>query len=140
MEKLHPSPTDLESNLVCLRIDGLVTKSCALTPLDLAQLPRASVTEWLPDRRDGVTTQETWCGVRLLHVLRLARPLPIAQYGRVHAGHFVVPIALAAAGDALLVDSWNEQPLTRADGAPWRLNAPLFTIADVSCESIADGK
>ena len=78
MEEQHPSPTDLEANRLYLQIDGLVTKTCSLTPLDLARLPRESVTKWLPDLRDGVTTQETWYGVRLLDVLSLAQPsLPL---------------------------------------------------------------
>ncbi|MBX3013759.1 MAG: molybdopterin-dependent oxidoreductase [Caldilineaceae bacterium] len=104
-----------------LRIDGLVAQACHLTVQDLSLLPRESVTEWIPDLKDGVTVQETWSGVRLSMVLRMAQPLPTARYVRIHAGHFVVPIALAEVDAAILVDSWNGQPLTVAYGAPWRL-------------------
>lgn len=113
--------TGLGSNEPRLQIDGLVARACLLTSQDLAHLPCASVTEWLPNPYDGVTVQETWRGVRLIDVLHLAQPLPAAQYVRIHAGDFVVPIALFEANNALLVDRWNEQPLTVAYGAPWRL-------------------
>lgn len=115
------SLTGLGANQPCLQIDGLVARACILTSQDLAHLPRESATEWLPNPYDGVTVQETWRGVRLIDVLRLAQPLPAAQYVRVHAEAFIVPIALAEAENALLVDTWNGQPLTVAYGAPWRL-------------------
>jgi len=120
MDVLQQSPQNSKAQPT-LQIDGLVARACALTAQDLSWLPRERVTEWLPNPIDGVTTQESWRGVRLLDVLHFAQPLPTAHYVRVHAGHFVVPIALRAAADALLVDQWNDQPLTRAYGAPWRL-------------------
>lgn len=121
MDVPQQSVTGLGSNEPRLQIDGLVARACILTSQDLAHLPRESTTEWLPNPYDGVTVQETWRGVRLLDVLRLAQPLPAAQYVRVYAGAFVVPIAWAEAENALLVDTWNDQPLTVAYGAPWRL-------------------
>lgn len=121
MDVPQQSVTGLGSNEPCLQIDGLVAQPCFLTSQDLAPLPRASATEWLPNPDDGVTVQETWRGVRLIDVLGLAQPLPAAHYVRVHAGTFIVPIALAEAENALLVDTWNDQPLTVAYGAPWRL-------------------
>ena len=92
MDVPQQSVTGLGSNEPRLQIDGLVARACILTSQDLAHLPRESTTEWLPNPYDGVTVQETWRGVRLLDVLRLAQPLPAAQYVRVYAGAFVAPL------------------------------------------------
>jgi DMSO/TMAO reductase YedYZ molybdopterin-dependent catalytic subunit len=59
-----------------------------------------------------------------MDVLTLAHPLPTARYVRVHAGNYVVPIALTEAELALLADTLNEQPLAVEHGAPWRLALP----------------
>jgi DMSO/TMAO reductase YedYZ molybdopterin-dependent catalytic subunit len=107
-----------------LIIDGLVARPVQLAPVDLSDLPRASFAEELEDAKAGDAPTRRWLGPRLLDVLNLAEPLPTAQYVRVGAGAYIVPISWQQAEEALLADSLDGQPLTAAQGAPWRLTLP----------------
>ena len=113
-----------------LRVEGLGVEPRSLSPVDLAQLAKGSFTEDFHCEQQWTTPQQKWGGPRLLDVLNLVHPLPAAKYVRVHAGNYVVPIALAEAEQALLADTLNDQPLAVEHGGPWRLalpGAPCFT-------------
>jgi DMSO/TMAO reductase YedYZ molybdopterin-dependent catalytic subunit len=60
----------------------------------------------------------------LVDILALAEPLSAARYVRVCAGEYSVPVPLDQAGDALLCDMLEGQPLPLVHGAPWRLLWP----------------
>jgi len=107
-----------------LRIEGLVVEPRSLLPVELAQLARGSFTEDFHCEQHWTTPQQKWSGPRLIDVLNLVHPLPAAKYIRVHAGNYVVPIALSEAEQALLADTLNDQPLAVEHGAPWRLTLP----------------
>ena len=107
-----------------LSIAGLVSNPRLLTPADLATVPKASFTENFSCDEQWVATNQTWSGPRLLDVLNLVGLLPSANYVRVGAGEYVVPILLADAARALLADTLNDQPLALEHGAPWRLALP----------------
>lgn len=119
----HPVPrqaSQLAANPQ-LYIAGLVAKSGIITPADLAHLRRESFTEDFYCEQHWTTPQQKWSGPRLLDVLALAEVLPAARFVRVHAGNYVVPIALEEAKQALLAEALNDQPLRLEQGAPWRL-------------------
>lgn len=107
-----------------LRIEGLVAEPCTLAPVDLAALPKATFTEDFYCEQHWTAPQQKWSGPRLLDVLKLVQPLAAAKYVRVHAGNYVVPVALADAEQALLADTLNDEPLAVEHGAPWRLALP----------------
>jgi tRNA-Thr(GGU) m(6)t(6)A37 methyltransferase TsaA len=107
-----------------LLIGGLVARPSLLTAVELAVLPRASFVEALQDTAPGAASSRRWSGPRLIDVLKLTEPLPAARYVRVGAGDYVVPFSWQQAEEAILADSLDEQPLTVAQGAPWRLTLP----------------
>src|SRR5436190_149243 len=107
-----------------LRIEGLVVEPRSLSLVDLAHLARGSFTEDFHCEQHWTAPQQKWSGPRLVDVLSLVHPLPSAKYVRVHAGNYVVPLALADAEQALLADILNDLPLAVEHGAPWRLALP----------------
>lgn len=113
-----------------LRVEGLVAAPQSFSPTDLEDLSRSSFTEDFRCEKDWVVPQQKWGGVRLADLLKLATPLPTARYVRVHAGNYIVPLALEEAEDALLADTLNDQPLTVEHGAPWRL-----AVAGAACHT-----
>ncbi|MEZ4864436.1 MAG: molybdopterin-dependent oxidoreductase [Caldilineaceae bacterium] len=116
--------TQHDVTTAALSIAGLVLEPRLFYPADLFLLPRASFTETFSCDEQWATQSQTWAGPRLLGVLNLAGLLPQAKYVRVGAGEYVVPVLLAEAGQALLADTLNGQPLTPEHGAPWRLAWP----------------
>ncbi len=119
---VHPyrGPARGEAEAV-LRIDGLVRRPLEARAADLAGMSRIEHTEAFACEEGWTVPAVRWRGVRLADVVSLADPLPSARYVRVHAGGYVVPVELVAAGDALLCEEMNGQPLPAAHGAPWRL-------------------
>jgi DMSO/TMAO reductase YedYZ molybdopterin-dependent catalytic subunit len=108
-----------------LRIDGLV--QCAVhlrARTDLLGLPRIEHAEPFTCEEGWTVQSVRWKGVRLLDVIALAGSLPNARYVRVHAGDYVVPVALADAHAALLCDDMDGRSLPAVHGAPWRLLLP----------------
>ncbi len=122
----HPVPTAAREHAATpvLHVAGLVARPCALTPVDLAGVPRLSVAEAFTCEEGWSVPDLAWGGMRLADVLALARPLPAAQYVRVRSGEYAVPLPLDQAADALLCDTLNGAPLPVGHGAPWRLVWP----------------
>jgi DMSO/TMAO reductase YedYZ molybdopterin-dependent catalytic subunit len=107
-----------------LIIEGLVAKPQALTPQDVASLPRVSAFSLIQcDHRADAGNQD-WAGISLVDVIRLAQPQPEARYVRVHAQNYCVPFALDEIDQAILVESLDGEPLSKERGAPWRLFVP----------------
>jgi DMSO/TMAO reductase YedYZ molybdopterin-dependent catalytic subunit len=107
-----------------LIIEGLVAKPQALTPQDVASLPRVSAYSLIQcDHRADAGNQD-WAGINLAEVIRLAQPQPEARYVRVHAQNYCVPFALDEIDQAILVESLDGEPLSKERGAPWRLFVP----------------
>jgi DMSO/TMAO reductase YedYZ molybdopterin-dependent catalytic subunit len=122
----HPVP-DTAQRLAAapvLRIDGLVATPQRLEPADLALLRRVNYTADFYCDEQWVAQEQGWGGWRLAEVIQLAGPLPTAQYVRVQAENYAVPLLLTDAEEALLVDTLNGRPLTLEHGAPWRLLLP----------------
>jgi DMSO/TMAO reductase YedYZ molybdopterin-dependent catalytic subunit len=115
MENEQPTP---------LVIDGLVETPQTLMPDDLAMLARSSCTEDFYGGEKHTEPDQTWRGPTLLDVIRLAQPKPAAQFVRVHAPGYTIPLALSELERVLLAESLNGQPLTSERGAPWRLYVP----------------
>ena len=107
-----------------LRIDGLVARPLELSPTDLARLPRAVVEEPFVCEEGWSVPGLRWAGVQLADVLALAAPLPQASYVRASAAPYVAPVPLSEAGNAVLADALNGEPLSIEHGAPWRLVLP----------------
>jgi DMSO/TMAO reductase YedYZ molybdopterin-dependent catalytic subunit len=121
----HPVPAAVQGrDAVVLRVDGLVAAPRTLTAGDLAALPRVDLAEPFVCEEGWQVPGLRWRGVRLGDVLALARPLASAGHVRAYAGEYAVPLALDAAQDALLAEALNDEPLTLAHGAPWRLVVP----------------
>lgn len=113
-----------------LQIGGLVAQPRTLTPADLAALPRTHLADPFTCEEGWSVPGLRWQGVRLSAVLALANPLPNARYVRICSGEYAVPVPLDQAGDALLADWLNGEPLQLEHGAPWRLvlsGAQCFT-------------
>jgi DMSO/TMAO reductase YedYZ molybdopterin-dependent catalytic subunit len=102
-----------------LRVDGVVDHPLALSFADLRDLPESDhvldVSRFQPSRRgDGVTLEA---------LLRLARPLPEANYLTLHATrddfHVSVPLAPVRA-EGIVVYRVGDAPLTVEAGGPIR--------------------
>lgn len=111
-----------------LTIDGHVERPITLSYDDLLALPQAKqvsdfhcVTGWSVD-------DVRWGGVRFADLLDLVRPLPgAAGLQFTSAEKFYVDtltLDQAAAADAMLAHSMDDQPLTRPHGAPVRVVMP----------------
>ncbi len=119
----HPIPEGVRRAVQMGRlvVDGLVEQASAFSPADLAGLPRAELTEPFICEEGWQVPRLTWCGVRLLDVLAIAQPRAEAHWLRVSAGEYAVPLSLEEAGQAILADELNGQPLSLSHGGPWRL-------------------
>jgi DMSO/TMAO reductase YedYZ molybdopterin-dependent catalytic subunit len=104
-----------------LHIDGLVRSPRFYHRAELAALPRVRVVE---EMHTTSAPPREWSGVRLWDVLQLAGVLPEANYVRVMADGYGVPLLLPDAQQAILADSLDGHPLTAEQGAPWRLYVP----------------
>lgn len=123
----HPVPPAMQARAAAgaaLRIDGLVAEPRAFASADLAALPRVDLAEPFVCEEGWQVPGLCWRGVRLGDLLALARPLSAARHVRVYAGEYAVPLALDAAGDAVLAEALNGEPLSVEHGAPWRLVVP----------------
>jgi len=107
-----------------LRIDGLVSRSLDLRVSDIAVLPRVEHVEAFTCEEGWTVPAVRWRGMRLADVVALAQPLPSARYVRVHAGDYIIPVALNDSPTIFLCDEMNGRPLAAAHGAPWRLLVP----------------
>jgi DMSO/TMAO reductase YedYZ molybdopterin-dependent catalytic subunit len=122
----HPIPDSARAAAgnATLLIQGLVERPLALRAADLADLPRATLSDDFVCAEGWSVADLRWEGVRLSQVLALAGPLPEAGYIRVYAEEYAVPLPLEQASQALLFDRLDGQPLPLAHGAPWRLLLP----------------
>jgi len=107
-----------------LRIDGLVSRAMDLCVPDLAGLPRLEHAEAFTCEEGWTVPAVRWRGMRLADVVALAQPLPSARYVRVHAGDYIIPVALNDSPTIFLCDEMNGRQLAAAHGAPWRLLVP----------------
>lgn len=123
---VHPSSPDGLGTKPAprLRIDGLVACPVEVEGAMPAALPRIEREEPFTCEEGWTVPTVRWGGVRLADVIALAGPRPSVRYVRVHAGEYVVPVAVAEAAGALLCDELDGRPLTRVHGAPWRLAVP----------------
>lgn len=122
----HPVPDEVRSRVgaAVVSVEGLVEHPAELTVLRLKQLPAVELEEPFVCEEGWQVPGVRWRGVRLGHVLALARPRAEARYVRVCSGDFVVPVPLEQADAAILADSLDGAPLTVDHGAPWRLVLP----------------
>lgn len=107
-----------------LHVGGLVTAARVFAPEDLARLPRTGLATDFHCHGKSSSSDRLWQGPRLVDVLSLAGPAPTAQYIRVGAGEYVVPLSRQEAEEAILADTVNGQPLSVENGGPWRLVLP----------------
>lgn len=107
-----------------LTIDGLVARPQTFTPEDLASLTRIRRVEDFHCDHKGTAPGRVWRGISLLEIIQLAQPQAAAQYVRVHAQNYSVPVLLTEIDGALLVDNIDGQPLSAEGGTPWRLYVP----------------
>lgn len=119
---VHPHPGANAS--ARLRIDGLVARPVELDGAALATLLKVERAEPFTCEEGWTVPRIRWSGYRLADVVALAGLGPSARYVRVHAGEYVVAVAVTEAADVLLCDEMNGRALTRAHGAPWRLVVP----------------
>jgi DMSO/TMAO reductase YedYZ molybdopterin-dependent catalytic subunit len=107
-----------------LRIEGLVARPLALTPNDLVDMPRRPYVGEISCLERGNVPETDWSGVMIADLISLAEPLPKAQFVRVCAGPYAVPVALDDARQALLCDHLSGEVLGPERGGPWRLVVP----------------
>ncbi|HEY7065197.1 MAG TPA: molybdopterin-dependent oxidoreductase [Chloroflexota bacterium] len=122
----HPVPAAVQTRATDapLRVDGLVARPGTHAAAELAALPRAELAEPFVCEEGWQVPGLRWRGVRLADALALAGPLGAGRHVRVYAGEYAVPLSLDQAGEALLAEALNGEPLTVEHGAPWRLVVP----------------
>jgi DMSO/TMAO reductase YedYZ molybdopterin-dependent catalytic subunit len=102
----------------------LVERSLELTPDGFASLPRVSYLGELSCAEGGNMPDVAWSGVSVAELVALAEPHSKANYVRVSAGPYAVPVSLADAKRVLICDQLDGVPLGVDQGGPWRLVAP----------------
>jgi DMSO/TMAO reductase YedYZ molybdopterin-dependent catalytic subunit len=107
-----------------LRVVGLVDRPVALTPEDLADLPRRPFVGGINCLERGNVPETDWAGMALADIVALASPRPDARFVRVCAGPYATPVALDDCRNVLLCDRLAGAPLPVERGGPWRLAAP----------------
>ena len=107
-----------------LAIDGDVQQPCALTPVDLAGLPRHRFLDAYRNPDNPNLPASDWSGMPLNTVVDFASPAPGAAWVRISAGPYATVVALAEAGSVLLCDALNGEPIPAEQGGPWRLVKP----------------
>jgi DMSO/TMAO reductase YedYZ molybdopterin-dependent catalytic subunit len=107
-----------------LRVDGLVSQPCELSPEEIAKLPHVPFLDTVIPADLENFPRTDWSGVRLSDLLAILALQPDAKYLRVSAGPYGVPVAIDQADRALLCDSLAGEPLTVDKGGPWRLVVP----------------
>jgi DMSO/TMAO reductase YedYZ molybdopterin-dependent catalytic subunit len=111
-----------------LRIDGLVERPQTFTYADLLALPQADQTSDFHCVTGWSVDDVRWRGVRFEDLLATAVPRPSARaLAFVSAERpYVDTLTLrqALAPDAMLAHTMDDQPLTRAHGAPARVVMP----------------
>lgn len=124
-EKLpvHPVPAAAGGH-VTLKIDGLVSHPLVLDQSGFAALAHRVVAVDFSCEEGWTVPQLRWRGVSLSTLAELAQPLEGARWLRVCAGAYEVTLDATPLPNALLCDELNGDPLTRDNGAPWRLLVP----------------
>ncbi|MFN2629838.1 MAG: molybdopterin-dependent oxidoreductase [Gaiellaceae bacterium] len=111
-----------------LRIDGLVEKPQNLTYADLVALPQAAEVKDFHCVTGWSVPHVHWGGVRIRHLLALARPLPQARALRFVSAESPYEDSLtldqALLHDVMLAHRLDRKPLSRPHGAPLRLVIP----------------
>jgi DMSO/TMAO reductase YedYZ molybdopterin-dependent catalytic subunit len=118
---VHSPPDDKALQNHSLRIDGLVEKRLALTPVDLKSLPQEDLVEDFTCREGWTVPNLRWSGVLLEAVLLLARPHPNAHHVQASAGDFSISLPIERAKRVLLALRLNENWLPLEHGGPVRL-------------------
>lgn len=107
-----------------LSIDGDVEQPCALTPADLADLPRHRFLDAYRNPDNPNLPASDWSGIPLSVVIELADPAMGAAWVRISAGPYATVVALAEAERVLLCDQIDGLPIPAEQGGPWRLVKP----------------
>ena len=117
---LHPVPLQ-GAEKYHLRVDGRVGRPLLLGLAELVALAHSAIVEDFTCLEGWVVPEQRWVGVPLEAVLRLAVPLPTAQWVNVSSGDFSLPLPMQQSHAALLALSLNGVPLTLEHGSPVRL-------------------
>lgn len=109
-----------------LVVDGAVEHPLCLTREEIQALPQVAVTDDFRCLEGWVVPDNHWRGVALGEVLRRAGLKPEASYILARSGRYTALITREQAENpaSVLAHSRNGRPLTRAHGAPLRLNVP----------------
>ncbi len=105
-----------------LKITGLVEHSIDVPPRDPG-IPRVDRVEDFRCLEGWVRPDQSWSGLALDQLIRLAKPRENARFIEVGSGEFVAVLSLSDLDEAfaLLADTQNGGKLTESNGGPWRL-------------------
>ncbi len=121
----HAVPDEVRHRpeLGVIRIDGCVRHEVTLTPAELAGIKRITFGDPFTCEEGWTVPGLTWSGCAVADVVARALPLQDARYVRVWSGTYsaTVPLFDADAGQAVLCDTLDGQPLSLQHGGPWRL-------------------
>jgi len=105
-----------------LKITGLVEHAIDVPPRD-PRVPRVDRVEDFHCLEGWVRQDQSWSGLSLNQLIRLAKPRENGRFVEVASGDFVAVISLSDLDGmvALLADTQNRCKLTQSNGGPWRL-------------------
>ncbi|HEX4904528.1 MAG TPA: sulfite oxidase-like oxidoreductase [Acidimicrobiales bacterium] len=110
-----------------LQIGGLVEQSVTLSWDDLLAQPSVELTFDIHCVTKWSKLDTTWTGVKMTHLLSLARPLPSATHLLSHAEYGYTantPLADATVDNAIVAYRYDGEPLAPEHGYPVRLIIP----------------
>ncbi len=107
-----------------LRLFGAVAQEQLLDPDALTALPRSSIVGAMTCNETGRRPDAEWSGVLLSDLLVFAGAARETHFINVSAGPYAFAVGIDRAGEAILADRLDGEPIDVTQGGPWRLIIP----------------
>jgi DMSO/TMAO reductase YedYZ molybdopterin-dependent catalytic subunit len=104
-----------------LRVFGAVALEQSIDPEALAALPHSSMTGAMTCNETGRRPDAEWSGVLLSDLMIAAGAAPATRFINISAGPYSFSVDISRAGETMLADRLDGEPIDVTQGGPWRL-------------------